>query len=423
MDGKQPNGYQQKKVIVKVIDKTINEFWDLMNIIPTDHIHCPHIKECSGCTLSEFVSQPPVYQEASLYFKEKGLELPLHKENAVGWRCRAKLAVRGTSENPHIGLFKEGTHEIVDIPFCKVHHPSINKAIEQVKVFIQEEGVVPYREESGKGDLRYIQAVVERKTGRIQLSLVINFADSHEAHQKEWFLNLKKLWQKDESFWHSIWLNYNTVKTNVIFGSKWELFRGEALLWETFGQTKVCFQPMSFAQANLEAFEKMLLDIEKIVPENATVVDYYSGVGVIGLTLVKKAQKISCCEINPQAEFCFEQAKKQLSGKEQQKITFHPGAAEKKIDLLEEADVIIVDPPRKGLGISFIEALSKLQKPQQLIYISCGWKSFQNDYEWLIKKNWNLKSAQAHLFFPGSNHIELLTVFTKEGNQHPFKNR
>lgn len=392
----------------------MNCFGWFMNI-NSKHLSCLHFKECSGCTLNEFVDHPATYQEACEFFKSKGLvNLPLYAGPANGWRLRAKLAVRGSSTNPHIGLFKERTHEVVDIPFCKVHHPSINKAIQFVKELIQTEKIVPYIEKQNKGDLRYLQIVVERKTGKVQLTLVLNLQEKEWQQDKHWHFLLKKLWERDPEFWHSIWINLNTTKTNVIFGSFWHLFCGESLLWEKFEETSVCFQPSSFAQANLDAFEKMLGDIKKYVPENSVLVDYYCGVGVIGLSLVKKCQQVFCCEINPFAQYCFEKSKQKLPDLLARKISFHTGKAADFGHLLDEADTVIVDPPRKGIEPSLIKDLSNAKKVNNFIYVSCNWQSFKRDYELLLDSNWRLKEAQAYLFFPGSDHIELLSNFCKK---------
>ena len=370
-------------------------------------ILCPHFDLCSGCTLNVAVDSPKVLEEARRYFQERGVSsYQLVADSPTGWRCRAKLAVRGNSANPHIGLYKEGTHDVVDIPFCKVHHPQINRSVELIKEWIIKENIHPYDEHSFQGILRYVQVVVERATARVQISLVIN---GHKQLTK----SLQHLWDMGGNvFWHSLWVNTNTNKTNVIFGKEWKLFHGEPLLWENFGRTKVCFQPASFAQANLDLFEKMLMEILKLVPANSTVVEFYAGVGVIGLCLAHKCKRVHCIEVNPQAETCFQESRA-LLGEDAHKIDFHTGKAEDFNDLLTDCDVIIVDPPRKGLDKNLLKALKNQPSPKKLIYISCGWPSFQRDSDLLLEDGWKLENAAGYLFFPGSDHIETLGIFNK----------
>jgi len=271
-----------------------------MNKFPL-HIHCPHFQLCSGCSINEFVDSPPVLNEAKQYFKQRAADLHLHTGSATGWRLRAKLAIRGTSTEPHIGLFKEGTHDVVDIPFCRVHHPSINKAVEFLRGLIKTEKIEPYNETTHAGELRYVQIVVERSSGKVQLSFVWNAKDGQDPQMKKWIPIIEKFWEthRQNGFWHSLWINFNIRRDNVIFGEDWKLIKGEPLLWEKFGKVEVCFHPASFAQANLDLFEKMLTSIRRMIPDKDTIVEYYSGVGVIGLSLAEKSHKIECCEVVP----------------------------------------------------------------------------------------------------------------------------
>ena len=129
--------------------------------IAAKHINCPHFSLCSGCTINEYVDSPPIADEVRRYFSQKQIDVKIIVDEVVGWRYRAKLAVRGSHVNPLVGLYREGSHEVVNIPFCKVHHPLINLGVEKLKKFITDQHVEPYNENSQKGLLRYVQFVVE----------------------------------------------------------------------------------------------------------------------------------------------------------------------------------------------------------------------------------------------------------------------
>lgn len=377
----------------------------------SDDIFCPHFDLCSGCVLNTGVNSPAIFDSAKLFFSEKKLSsFPLYYGSPTGWRCRAKLAVRGTSQYPQIGLYKEGSHDVVNIPFCKVHHSQINKAVDVVKQWIADENIPIYDEVSGVGFLRYIQLVVQRATGKVQLSLVVNETNLNSKQQE----SLKRLWDSS-GLWHSIWINFNTTRHNVIFGSAWMLLDGEPLLWEMLGDLSVCFQPSSFAQANLDMFEMLLKRLETKIPANQLVVDLYAGVGVIGLYLTKKSQKVICCEINPSSEACFNESKQKLETEIAQKITFHVGTSSSFLKQITLCDVIVVDPPRKGLEKTVLKLLQSIKTPKQLYYISCGWNSFKQDCNTLLDAGWRLREAEGYLFFPGSEHIEILAVFGSFG--------
>ena len=256
----------------------------------------------------------------SHYFQEKTVPFTYFSDKVVEWRYRAKLAVRGHYENPQIGLYEAGTHHVVDIPLCRVHHPLINLAMEHVKTWIRLEKILPYDEITQKGLLRYIQCVVERSSGRVQLTFVVNASNPEEVASR-----LLPLWTHAPELWHSVWVNLNTQRTNTIFSNDWRLLKGEDYLWESLAHTKVCFHPANFAQANLDVFEKMLWDLKNQISVGKRIAEYYAGVGVIGLCLAEKAQHVSCCEINPFAQTSFEKAYQQQ--KSSTEISFVTGSA------------------------------------------------------------------------------------------------
>lgn len=371
-------------------------------------LNCPLFGVCSGCTLSDHLEFPPVLEEAHAFFKERGIEaFPIYIGSVAGWRCQAKLAVRGTSQKPTIGLFREGTHQVVDIPACVVHHPLINAAAARVKEFMRRECWDPYEEHTHQGLVRYIQMAVERESGRVQLTLVLNVDELTEKQHKA----IAALWQQDAQFWHSIWVNYNTTPTNVIFGAQWQLLHGEMFLWETLYRAKVCFLPSSFSQANREAFEALLKDLCEQLPANSKVAEFYAGSGAIGLNLASKAERVVCCEVIPQAEICFNESRKQLGGAAP-RISFVVGKAEEQKSLLNDADVVVVDPPRKGIDAPLLEAIQD-SKSKMLIVVSCGWKGFQRDCDRLLEYGWSLTWTKIYIFFPGSNHIEIMAIFKR----------
>ena len=216
-------------------------------------ILCPHFKNCSGCQLQHHVDYPNSFEEAKLFFSQHGINtLHLQTGSAEGWRCRARVAVRGSSKKPLIGLFKEGTHEVEDIPFCKIHHPLINQAIDVVRKWITEEAISPYDEKTGKGVVRYLQLTVCRKRQNVELVLVVNESECLD------YTSFDRLRVAGSELWHSVWLNLNKRRDNVIFGDEWQLLWGEHWLKEIFLGKQVCYHPGSFMQANPEMFEKLL---------------------------------------------------------------------------------------------------------------------------------------------------------------------
>lgn len=377
-------------------------------------INCPHFDVCSGCSRDRQVERPAEYEKALHFFESKGIaSLQLQVGNPIGWRCRAKLAIRGTSAVPLIGLFEEGSHRVINIPQCKVHHPSINKAADALRRWILEQGIVPYDENAGEGLLRYVQMAVERASGRVQVALVINQDDKDSNFRSQ----LVALWQMHPDLWHSLWLNCNTRRDNIIFGSVWHHLYGKLWLQESFLGQEVCFHPASFAQANLEMFERLLERVLQLLPQDADVLEFYAGIGAIGFAIAQKCSRIHCIEINPLAKLCFEETKSRLPSDLASRLIFTSGKAAASLALLDhmcrKSGVVIVDPPRKGLESVLLETLCKRDAVERLFYISCGWNSFQRDCMRLLEAGWRLIHAEAFLFFPGSDQIEMLCLFQR----------
>lgn len=384
------------------------------------HIHCPHFDVCSGCTRNEDIDHLQVLEEARQFFAENGVPFfKMQIGTPVGWRCRAKLAVRGTVNAPLIGLFKKGSHQTINIPQCRVHHPAINQAVEILKNWISRYKIQPYDEIAGKGLLRYVQMDVERKTGRIQLTLILNEKNIDKETQR----HLEVLWQDSLELWHSLWVNLNTRRDNVIYGNEWQFIKGSMWLWEVLNKQSICFHPASFMQANLEMFDRLLQRIEQLLPEQADLIEFYAGVGAIGAAVVGKCQKVQCIELNEIAQQCFEETRRCLPQELAKRLSYLQGKSADYINLLKsmvaDKGVVLIDPPRKGLEKELLKVLCDNKQVSQIIYVSCGWAAFQRDCQNLLKAGWRLTYAEAFLFFPGSEHIEILASFNCEHQTSP----
>ncbi|KAF7819439.1 putative RNA methyltransferase pc1998 family [Senna tora] len=449
-------------------------------------LHCPHFQSCSGCTHEFNLHHPIVVDEATNFFKKYGVsDFTFDSCKLWGWRCRAKLAVRGSSSDPLIGLYEEGTHNVVDIPDCKAHHPNINAAVDLLKRGISEVEVQPYDEDEGTGDLRYVQMAVttyntslpaaERyKNGKVQVTLVWNSRNEKSAGSDKLNALTNFLWRNggprsNFHLIHSVWTNFQTSTNNVIFGNRWRHLLGERDFWEHVGGIDVSLAPSSFGQANTRAFNILLRKLQKYVPYGASVVDLYAGAGVIGLSLAAtrkcRQRSVKCIEINKESKLSFEKTVERLPATIESSITWHNADASREpLSWLVGSDVIVIDPPRKGLDASLIDILQNISSierkvmsssessnsrakeekrpwvlrskeasvqigsktplenspqslPQTLIYISCGWERFKEDCKALLSsKAWHLEKAHGFNFFPGTQSIEVLAVF-KRGPQ------
>ncbi|XP_021299000.1 uncharacterized protein LOC110427742 isoform X2 [Herrania umbratica] len=425
-------------------------------------LQCPHFETCSGCTHEFNLHRPIIVEEATDFFKSLGVsDFTFDSCRLWGWRCRAKLAVRGSSENPLIGLYHEGTHNVVDIPQCKAHHPNINAAVELLRQGIRELNIEPYDEDQGTGDLRYLQMAVTTYNTSLPAA---------ERYRNVLPNGVQFLWRNggprsNLHLIHSVWANFQTSTNNIIFGNRWRHLLGERDFWEHVGGIDISLDPSSFGQANTRAFDNLLRKLHKYVPYGASVADLYAGAGVIGLSLAanKKCRSVKCIEINKESKPSFEKTIDRLPNSIEGSISWHN--TDTSIDPLSwvvGSDVIVVDPPRKGLDASLIDALRTISShkvkpsfkssssnikeekrpwilrekerakeasvqvgretaledpqslPQTLIYISCGWESFKKDCKALLtSKCWHLEKAHGFNFFPGTQSIEVLAVFKR----------
>ncbi|PHT49488.1 hypothetical protein CQW23_09235 [Capsicum baccatum] len=433
-------------------------------------LNCSHFQSCSGCTQEYDLHRPVIIDDAIAFFNKLGVkDFSFDSCRLWGWRCRAKLAVRGSSNKPLIGLYEEGTHNIVDIPDCKG---------------IIELNVEPYDEDQGTGDLRYVQMAVtthdtslpipERyKNGKVQVSLVWNSRSENSANTGKLNALANFLWgnggpKRKVHLIHSVWANFQTSSNNIIFGNRWRHLLGERDFWEHIGGIDVSLDPSSFGQANTRAFDSLLRKLQKYVPQGASVVDLYAGAGVIGLSLAfsRKCSSVKCVEVNKESRQSFEKTVERLPTNVESNISWHHADASiEPTSWLLGSDVVVVDPPRKGLDPSLVKELRHVSAmecraskrpekvkdekrpwvlrareaaiqiesttvreesqslPQTLIYISCGWESFKEDCSSLLaSKEWHLHKAHGFNFFPGTQRrffnvtgcsIEILAVFKR----------
>ncbi|XP_012070524.1 uncharacterized RNA methyltransferase pc1998 isoform X2 [Jatropha curcas] len=452
-------------------------------------LQCSHFESCSGCTQEFNLQRPIIVDEADEFFRSVGIsDFTFDSSRLWGWRCRAKLAVRGSSMNPLIGLYQEGTHNAVDIPHCKAHHPTINVAVELLRRGITELNVEPYDEDQGTGDLRYVQMAVttyntalpasERyKNGKVQVALVWNSRNENSSNFGKLNALANYLWRNggprnDVRVIHSVWANFQTSTNNIIFGNRWRHLLGDQDFWEHVGGIDISLAPSSFGQANTRAFDTLLRKLQKYVPYGASVADLYAGAGVIGLSLAatRRCRSVKCIEVNKESKISFEKTVERLPNSVDSNISWHHAdTSAEPLSWLMGSEVVVVDPPRKGLDSSVVDALRAISSmerkakslseshskvkdekrpwilrareasveikgketlkdpqslPQTLIYISCGWESFKEDCKSLLSsKEWRLEKAHGFNFFPGTQSIEILAVFKRGQGASPKKKK
>ncbi len=361
---------------------------------------CPLFKKNLCCATGD-------YQEAldgvKKFLKSFGFqnEFAFHKVNPNGFRLKAKLAARGTYQNPSIGIFKSGTHEIIDMESCLLHHPLINQFIHVLKEGLRTLKIAPYDEKKHQGTLRYVQVLVNDQ-GALQVVLVLN-------KELEYIDELTALLKAKIPI-VSIWVNYQRNVTNTIFGNEWKPLFLDKYLCYKICNTSIFFHPGSFCQANLLAFEALIKDTQKHLQSGEKILDLYSGVGLFGVILRDKFKKVIFAESNP---YSLESFKHICVSNDLDLTNFYVQDAKEVLQKHLDADCVIVDPPRKGLHPDIKNLLQELKQGANLVYISCGYESFIRDAKQLLESGYILDFIKGYEFFPGSKEIEILSVFKK----------
>ena len=366
---------------------------------------CPHRPPCPGCPR---FGSPDLPEEAWTRLLEittaAGLPNPrVHRMAGRGHRHRARLAVRGNARNPKIGLFQADSHRIVHTPRCPVHHPLINEACAEIREAIRETGTPPYADRPHRGALRYLQLVVERASGRVQVVLV-GCGDSPDVLGELPSAVEKRLGDRLQG----LFFNAQPERSNAILGPTMTLLAGEPTTRESIRGVDVYFPPGAFGQNHLPLFERAVDRVAELVPSNSTIAEYYCGVGSIGLALLGDAREIRFNERSPDGLLGLDLGLAGRPGEERARATVLPGAAGERLDGLPGADLVLVDPPRRGLDASLRAALADTP-PARLVYLACGLESLISDLTVLQEGGaLALRGLEVFDFFPFTQHVETL---------------
>jgi 23S rRNA (uracil1939-C5)-methyltransferase len=246
-----------------------------------------------------------------------------------------------------------------------------------------------------EGELRYLQMSLERESNKVQLVLVWNANTYKDAEQT--LPRLVKRFRSRADLWHSVSVNFQTSESNAIFNFKspkaWKLLWGPPTLREKIGDAYFFFRPQIFRQANLEAFGAGILpNVVKNVPPGSKVAELYSGIGVLGLNVASRAQEVLCSDSNEYVEEVFDRCADSLLEGDQDKVFYENLPAEEAVEegQCEEAEVLIVDPPRRGLDQGVLKLLLNTHETAtapaltRLIYVSCGFDALEKDSRALI---------------------------------------
>ena len=408
---------------------------------------CPYHKQCGGCQIQA------MSYEAQLQFKENkvknnlvriggfdrlfiesvmepvvGMEQPWH------YRNKAQFPV-GTDKDGRIitGFYAGRTHSIIANTDCALGVEENEPILQKVLAYMQNEKVSAYDETTGQGLVRHILIRKGFTSGEIMVCLVINGKSLPKEDRLVSTL-------REIPGMTSIWLNYNTKNTNVIMGTEGRVLWGQNTITdvihrrsiEEINSGKDCLRydsrenapqgitfaisPLSFYQVNPIQTEKLYslaLEYAGLTGEE-TVWDLYCGIGTISLFMAQCAKEVHGVEIVPQA---IEDARKNAERNHIENAAFYVGKAEEVLPRLYEeehifADVICVDPPRKGCDEACLNTIIKMA-PKRIVYVSCDSATLARDLKYLCENGYEIRKVRAVDQFGQTVHTETVCLLSK----------
>ncbi len=381
---------------------------------------CPIADKCGGCQIMHLdYNKQLEYKENKVRssltriggFTDIPMEPIVGMEDPYYYRNKSQFPVGLDKEGKvTIGFYASRTHTIVDTDHCYIGAKVNVEILQFLRSFIELYHIEPYQEETHRGLLRHILTRVGYQTGEIMVCLIINGRDI--PHKKELIEGLRNI-----PGMKSICLNVNTSKTNVILGDKIIPIWGEPYITDSIGPIKYRISPLSFYQVNPEQTRKLYeIALEYADLNGEEVVwDLYCGIGTISLFLAQKAKKVYGVEIIPEA---IEDAKRNAELNDIHNTEFYVGAAEEVLpgkykEKNIKADIIVVDPPRKGCDQSLLDTILSMA-PKKVVYVSCDPATLARDLKYLCEKDYELKKVRAVDQFGHSVHVETVVLLTRK---------
>ena len=375
---------------------------------------CPAYPRCGGCTCRHMSYQATLEakrQQVADCFRRIGhieVDVPpvLGMEEPSAYRNKTALPIGGTAEEPLAGFFAPRSHALVPIQHCPNAMPPANALCRALLAWMKAFHIPPYREAEHKGLVRHLVVRVNRK-GQAMATVVVNGA--RLPREAELVQALR------EAGAFSVVLNENSDKTNVILGPRYRTLYGPATLQDELCGLTFELSPAAFFQVNPAQTERLYqtaLDFAGLRPDD-TLCDVYCGAGTITLMMARHCRQALGIEIVPQA---IENAQENARRNVIDNARFMAGAAEAVLPRLVaqglRPDVIVVDPPRKGLDPAVIRAMADAA-PRRLVYVSCNVATQARDAALLEQAGFRVERVQPVDMFCWTSGVETAMLLSK----------
>lgn len=381
---------------------------------------CAFHRQCGGCQLQS------LSYEKQLEFKQNKIRNNLVRiggfapekidacmEPIIGmedpWHYRNKAQFPfGYDKEGNVvtGFYAGRSHTIIPNTDCALGVEENKEILEIILAYMKQYGVSAYEEVSGKGLLRHVLIRKGFASGQLMVCLIINGKKLPEEQSLA-----EELWKIPGMT--SVSVNVNTERTNVIMGKKVRVLKGKEKIEDSIGDVVFRISPLSFYQVNPVQTRKLYGQALKYagLTGEETVWDLYCGIGTISLFLAQKAKQVYGVEIVPEA---IADAKENATRNGITNAEFYVGKAEEVLPRMYEedgvyADVIVVDPPRKGCDEKCLETMVRM-RPERIVYVSCDSATLARDLRYLGENGYEIGKWRGCDMFPGTVHVETVCL-------------
>lgn len=400
---------------------------------------CPVAGRCGGCQLQSMSYSAQLswkerkvrecleriggvtFAEDNVRESDKPHFLPiLGMEDCFAYRNKAQFPVGRDKEGKIVtGFYAGHSHAIIPSTVCAIQAPVNEVICKMVCEHMEQYKIAPYDEASHTGLVRHILTRVGAATGEVLVCLILNGKRLPKAEELAERLREAVETFSDNLVLKGLCLNVNCEKTNVILGREIIPVWGDTYITDFIGEVSFRISPLSFYQVNPKQTKVLYgkaLEFAELTG-NEIVWDLYCGIGTISLFLAKKAKRVYGVEIVLQA---IEDAKQNAIRNGITNAEFFVGAAEEILPAKYResngsmrADVIVVDPPRKGCDEALLQTVVNME-PKKVVYVSCDPATLARDVKYLEGNGYKLVKAQPVDMFPFTEHVETVAVLTRE---------
>ena len=369
---------------------------------------CPYYAKCGGCDMMHMSYQEELRVKGKCFKKTLEKMLGKVKVNPVVgakspfyYRNKIQLPVGYIDDKFVVGFYQPRSHNIIPSDNCMIENKETRKIINHILELLNNDTIYPYDEATNTGDIRHLILRVNEKN---EFMVILVFREMRAKVMK--FVN-----KINNSKIKSIYININPKATNVILGEEFIHVYGDKYLKETLFDNTYLIHPNSFFQVNFNQMKVLYETAIKLLnpTKDDVIIDAYSGIGTITLTMAKYAKKVYGIEVVSEAVLNANQNK---ANNKIENVEFILGKCEEEIKALvnkEKIDAIMMDPPRKGSDQKFLDTIIEAKIPK-IVYISCGPAALARDLKYLTEHNYEIKKIVPVDMFSKTANLESITL-------------